>query len=121
MYDGRDKTFIFWTYETNRQNTTVNNNWTIPTMAYRNGDFSNPALWTKKVLGTDVLGRQILDGTIYDPATTRTVVVMATSYVVRDPFEGNIIPADYARDTVAMNLQAKIPQPTNLNATLNNL
>jgi len=83
VYDGRDKSFIFWTYETNRQSTTVNSNWTIPTLAYRNGDFSSPALWTKKVLGTDVLGRQILDGTIYNPLTTRTEVVDGKSYVVR--------------------------------------
>jgi hypothetical protein len=120
VYDGRDKTFVFWTYETNRQNTTVNSNWTVPTMAYRAGDFSNPVLWTKKVLGTDVLGNQILDGTIYDPATTRTVTVDGKDYVVRDPFDGNVIPPGYPRDTVAMNLQAEIPQPTNLNATLNN-
>jgi hypothetical protein len=120
VYNGRDKTFVFWTYETNRQSTTVNSNWTIPTLAYRNGDFSNPALWTKKVLGKDVLGRDILDGTIYDPATTRTEVVGGKSYVVRDPFPGNIIPPSYLRDTVAMNLQAKLPQPTNLAATLNN-
>jgi hypothetical protein len=120
VYNGRDKTFIFWTYETNRQNTTVNSNWTIPTLAYRNGDFSNPALWTKKKLGTDVLGRDILDGTIYDPATTRTVVGSdGKSYVVRDPFPGNIIPTGYPRDPVAMKLQAQLPQPTN-NDTYNN-
>ncbi len=120
VYDGRDKSFIFWTYETNRQNNTINSNWTVPTQAYREGDFSNPALWTKKVLGTDVLGREILDGTIYDPRTTRTVVVDGKSYVVRDPFPGNKIPADYPRDPVAMKLQSLIPQATNPTATTNN-
>ncbi len=120
VYDGRDKTFFFWTYETNRQSMTTNANWTIPTMAYRDGDFSNPALWTKRVLGTDVLGRAILDGTIYDPKTTRAVVVGGQSYVVRDPFPDNKIPAGYPRDPVALKLQSFIPAPTSPTATFNN-
>jgi len=93
IYNGKDRTFFFWSYETNRQNTSVNSNWTVPTAAYRNGDFSSPDLWTlnpdgtHKVLGTDPLGRPIWNGTIYDPATTRTVTgTDGKQYVVRDPF-----------------------------------
>ncbi|HEY6403754.1 MAG TPA: TonB-dependent receptor, partial [Blastocatellia bacterium] len=54
--------------------------------------------------GTDLLGRKILQGTIFDPATTRQVIkgqvdpvtglTAADSGFVRDPFPGNKIPAD---------------------------
>jgi hypothetical protein len=132
VYDGRDKTFLFWTYETNRQNTTVTNRWTVPTLAYRAGDFSSPALYTQKVLGTDPLGRPILDGAIYDPRTTRTVTgTDGKSYVVRDQFKGcdgntpNVIcqdpskPAYFAFDPVSLNYQKQIPAP-NLSGTTSN-
>ena len=51
-----------------------------PTQAYRNGDFS--AALTGRVLGTDPLGRPIMENAIYDPRTTRVV----NGQVVRDPF-----------------------------------
>ena len=124
IYNGKDKTFFFWSYETNRQNTSVNSNWTVPTVAYRNGDFSSPDLWTKKKLGTDPLGRDILEGTIYDPATTRTETgTDGKQYVVRDPFPGNIIPNFAQRiDPVAkayLNLLNKSVVPTNQNTMYN--
>ncbi len=96
VWDGRDKTFFFWTFETNRASTRSSLWDTLPTQAYRNGDFSSPDLWTKRNLGTDAIGRPILEGTIYDPETTRTVIGTSGSYVgqsvvIRDPFPGNIM------------------------------
>jgi len=132
LYDGRSKSFFFFSYEQNRNNTSVNAWRTVPTDAYRAGDFSNPALYTGKQLGTDVLGRPIMDGAIYDPRTTRSVVVGGNTYTVRDPFMGcdnnhpNVICQDsskaayYALDPVALKLQGYIPRATN-SAVLSNL
>lgn len=120
VYDGRDKTFFFWSFEQNRQNLKRSVVDTFPNQAYRGGDFSDPTLWTKKVLGTDVLERPILDGTIYDPQTIRDVVVDGDTYSVRDPFPGNIIPKNRF-DPVAEAIQAKIPEPNIAGSgTLNN-
>jgi hypothetical protein len=119
LYDGRDKTFFHFSFEQNKLKTSVSSMTTIPTTAYRNGDFSNPALYTGKVLGTDILGRPIMDGAIYDPLTTRQVVVDGKTYWVRDPFPGNIIPSGYSLDPVAVKLQSYLPQPTN-SSTVNN-
>jgi len=119
IYDGRDKTFFYWSFEQNKLSTSVSDMWTIPTMAYRTGDFSNPALYTGKLLGTDILGRPIMDGAIYDPLTTRTEVIGGKSYVVRDPFPNNIIPSGYPLDPVAVKLQTYLPATTN-NAATNN-
>ena len=59
---------------------------TVPTEAYRNGDFS--AALTGRNLGTDGLGRPILENVIYDPRTNRTV----DGRIYRDPFPSNMIP-----------------------------
>src|SRR3989475_6037099 len=67
----RDKTFFFGGFEQFRETTVVNNQFqTVPTAAYRNGDFRSAI--TTRVIGTDPLGRQMLEGMIYDPATTKT-------------------------------------------------
>jgi hypothetical protein len=60
----------------------------VPTASERMGDYSS--LITGRVLGYDALGRPIMEGAIYDPATERVV----NDQVVRDPFPGNIIPPD---------------------------
>lgn len=74
-YSGRDRTFFFtaveWLYDEFPEPGTR----TVPTEAQRNGDFSA------------LLGQNIQ---IYDPATARRV----GARVVRDPFPGNIIPAN---------------------------
>ena len=53
------------------------------------GDFG--ALLTNTQIGTDVLGRPVLRGQIFDPQTTR----MVNGIPVRDPFPGNLIPANH--------------------------
>jgi hypothetical protein len=98
LYKGKNRTFFFTNYEKTHYNDLVINGLTqvIPN-EYRAGDFSgllNPA-WTGNAqsgtqVGTDALGRPILLGQIYDPATTRIV----NGREVRDPFPGNIIPQD---------------------------
>ncbi len=79
LYNGKDKTFFFFNYEGTRQASPDQVLDTVPTVAQRQGDFSQTY---------DRNGR--LD-VIYDPLTTR--LDPTTGKYVRDPFPGNIIPA----------------------------
>jgi hypothetical protein len=117
LYNGHDKTFFFFNFEQFREFSLINNQFvTVPTPAYRNGDFSQAmAAVGNKVVGTDQLGRPIIQNQIYDPATERTV----NGFVVRDPFPDNKIPLD-RMDPVAVKVQALIPLPTIPNALINN-
>jgi hypothetical protein len=64
---------------------------TVPTLQYRNGDFSQAL--TRRNLGNDQLGRAILENTIYDPATGRNQVGLdGNVYPVRNPFPDNVVP-----------------------------
>ena len=92
----KDRTFFFGDYQGTRITSTggavpgIGNTFTrtVPHPAFKNGDFSR--LLTGNVLGTDVLGRPVMEGAIYDITTNRTV----NGQLVRDAFPGNIIPAN---------------------------
>ncbi len=103
LYNGKNKTFFFTNYERDHYDSVMFTGLmqVIPN-EYRSGDFSgllNPE-WTGSGLsgtqaanadGTpafDAMGRPVVYGAIYDPATTRIV----NGAEVRDPFTGNIIP-----------------------------
>ena len=106
IYDGHNKTFFFFNFEQYRDHqniSTIAN--TVPIQEYRDGNFSKAI--TGKVLGTDPLGRPIVEGTIYDPATTRPA---PNGQLVRDPFPNNIIPQN-RMDPVALKLQSMVPVP----------
>ena len=106
MFDGHNRTFFFANTEIYREKKRVNNVlFTVPTQAFRAGDFSG--LLTGRQLGTDPLGRPIMEGTIYDPATARVV----NGQVVRDGFQDNKVPRD-RMDPVALKVQSFIPAPT---------
>jgi hypothetical protein len=74
----KNKTFFLFTGEKYREGTPAPQNSTVPTPAMKLGDFSGLV---------DAQGRQIV---IYDPATGRDVNGVWT----RNPFPGNVIPAD---------------------------
>ena len=81
LYDGRDRTFFFSSYEGYRNKTSAApRTATIPTAGMYTGDFSE---WR------DAAGRLI---PIYDPATTRPNPNGAG--FIRDPFPGNVIPQE---------------------------
>ena len=102
LYNGHDKSFFFFNFEQLRGNDVVSNApVTVPTAAYRLGDFSKAL---GRSLGTDPLGRAILENTIYDPGTERTL----SGQVIRDPFPGNSIPTSRL-DPVALKVQALVP------------
>jgi hypothetical protein len=91
----KDKTFFWFSTDDYKQRSTRNNVLTLPTAAERAGDFSQ----TRNAAGQLV--------TIYDPLTTRTV----NGVIVRDPFPGNVIPADRI-NPVARAMLAPMPIPT---------
>jgi hypothetical protein len=78
LYNGTNKTFFMFNGEKYREGTPAAQFSSVPTAAMKAGDFSKLV---------DAQGRPIV---IYDPATGRDVNGVWT----RDPFPGNIIPAD---------------------------
>ena len=109
VFNGRDKTFFFFNFEQFREATKVNNQLqTIPIAAYRIGDFSSAILPNAKVIGTDPLGNQMLEGMIYDPNSNATA---ANGQVYRTQFPNNRIPLT-SFDPVAAKIQALFPQPS---------
>jgi hypothetical protein len=100
IYNGRDRTFFFATYEgfLNRQGSN-STRLTVPTPEMWDGDFSN---WV------DANGRMI---PIYDPATTRQNP--NGPGLIRDPFPGNRIPlnrfSDVSRKYIAMARTVLVP------------
>jgi len=108
VYDGANKTFFFLSFEQYREFFRTNDRpITVPTTAYRTGDFSS-AFTTRNLAAPDPLGNVMREGTIYDPASNQTA---ANGNVFRSAFVGNIIPT--ARlDPVALKIQSLIPTPT---------
>jgi carboxypeptidase family protein/TonB-dependent receptor-like protein len=113
VYDGKNKTFFFFSYGGFRFRTAAGGaTASVPTALMRQGNFSE--LFGPQ-LGTDALGRPILTGQIYDPLTTRPD---GSGGYIRDPFPGNIIPS--ARfSTVSQNFQKGYPLPNRPGTALN--
>jgi hypothetical protein len=108
VFDGHNRLFFFFSFEQFREKGIINNQiFTLPTLAYREGDFRQAL--TGRVLGKDPLGRDIIEGTIYDPRTEREA---PNGQRVRDPFPNNTIPKELF-DPVALKIQSLIPNPTN--------
>jgi hypothetical protein len=108
IYNGRNKTFFFMNFDWTRFRSGVLPGFgnTTPTDAFKAGDFSS--LLTTNQIATDALGRPIFAGEIFDPSTTRQV----GGVPVRDPFPGNIIPAnDPLRSAVAAKIAALMVHP----------
>jgi hypothetical protein len=107
-YDGRNKTFFFTNIDYTRIRSGVLPGFgnTTPIDAFKNGDFSR--LLTGRQIGTDVLGRPIMEGQIFNPATTRLV----NGIPVRDPYPGNVIPgSDPLRSAVAARIVPLMVSP----------
>jgi Carboxypeptidase regulatory-like domain/TonB dependent receptor len=116
LYNGREKTFFFFNFEQFRESQTTNSGFqTVPTLAYRNGDFSGallPNLSAGGVAAVDGLGRNLPQNAIYDPDTQRLAPDGTT---VRDQFispDGrlNVMPVS-RMDPVALKVQSLLPLP----------
>lgn len=112
LYNGRNKTFFFFSWEQYRQKQGSTNLSTVPTDHERQGDFSaflGPALvdpTTKQPITNPCDNNNpVLQGQIFDPSTTQTI----NGVQCRKPFAGNKVPTI---STVASNILAFIPEPT---------
>jgi hypothetical protein len=91
----KNHTFFWFSTDNYQQLGTRNNVLTLPTALERSGDFSQ----TRNAAGQSVI--------IYDPLTTRQ---NAAGQYVRDPFPGNVIPANRI-NPVAQAILSAIPTP----------
>jgi hypothetical protein len=105
LYNGKDKTFFFFSFEQFRETQIINNTpITVPTLAYRNGDFSQAEKQAGNVLLTsggkpvvDATGAPVMVGEIFQPGTGI-------------PYTNNIIPTSQL-NPIALNIQSLIPLP----------
>jgi hypothetical protein len=113
IYNGKNKTFFFFSWEQYRQTQGLTSTSTVPTQAEVGGDFS-ATLNTANVLGTNPCdGTPIYQGEIFDPSTTRTVgtTQCRTAFLNEAGSTGNVIPtADIT--TVGKNILSYYPTPT---------
>lgn len=136
LYDGTNKSFFFFNWEQYRDGQTAlpTSNPTVPTDAYRNGDFSgmfaasgNTNLRFPTRDYVDPLGNTVRLGQLYNPLTEREVTCPAsgsdctpgTLVKVRNIFENNQIPATMFDPVAVATLQKYVPTP-NLNGLVNN-
>ena len=95
LYNGKDKTFFFFSWEQYKQSSGGVATNTYPTAAEHMGDFS-AVLNTSNVLGINPCdGTPIYQGEIFDPSTTKTVagVQCRTAFMNEAGSAGNVIPA----------------------------
>lgn len=97
LYNGRDKTFFFVSWETLIERGGVPFTSSVPTDLQKTGDFSQTF---------NAAGAQMI---IYDPKTT--IYDAATGKYSRSPFPRNVIPADRI-NPIAANFMKMFPVPT---------
>ena len=120
LYDGRNKTFFFFSWEQYRNNPGTTSLSTLPTQTeLQNGDFSallgDPTGATNPCDGTPVV-----KGQIFDPSTTKTVTVGGQQVQCRTAFPGNIV-SPTLWDPVAKNVLNFLTVLPNQPATTQNL
>jgi len=131
IYNGRDHSFFYATYEGDRyRSLSLGGTTTLPTPAMLQGDFSQ---LLGAQIGTDALGRSVYSNEIYNPTTTRDVTqgevdpttgLMANATgTIRDPFisngQLNVIPPSYFSNASKMILP-DFPTPL-INSLFNNM
>jgi hypothetical protein len=120
LYDGRNRSFFFVSWERFDQHQSATNQSFVPEAAWLTGDFSD-RLGSATGAINPCTGQQIITGQIFDPSTNRTVETSDGPVTCRSPFPNNIIPAiDFS--TIAKNVFALIPAPnlTRVNSSLPN-
>ncbi|MBM3785963.1 MAG: hypothetical protein FJW30_16510 [Acidobacteria bacterium] len=100
----RNKTFFLGSYEGLRERASSNTSTSVPTLAQRNGNFSE----TRAANGAQV--------NVFNPFTTRA----QGNAFVRDPFPGNMIPASMF-DPVARAAMRFYPEPNTVFNAVTNL
>ena len=106
VYDGKDKSFFFFNWEQFRETIAVNSQrQTVPTLAYRAGDFSS-AIPSNARSTAGTIGGTLLEGQIFDPQN----VLVLNGQTIRQQFPGNKIPVSRF-DPVAVKIQNLVPLP----------
>jgi Carboxypeptidase regulatory-like domain len=126
VYNGHDKTFFFFSYEQYRNNQGTNSGLiTLPTQQELQGDFSAGLGGPTGATNPCDNNSPILQGQIFDPSTTTTVIVNGKPVTCRKPFPGNKI--DTPLDPVALNVLKfltvtpnQAPTAQNRNGLINN-
>ena len=120
VYNGKDKTFFFFSYERYKEAQALTFTDTLPNAQYQAGNFSaispnggpgfNPGLGVPAgAIATDALGRAVFANEIFDPRTRTTA---PNGVGVADPFPNNMIPK--ARfSPVAVAIQNLLPPLSN--------
>jgi hypothetical protein len=127
LYDGRDKTFFFFTFEQFREAQVIvpTTRQTVPIPAYKAGDFRQalgPQLTVGGAAVVDPFGRPVYQNQIYNPFKT---YLGPNNEVMRDPVMGcsgteaerNVIctnpgsPNYIPLDPVALKIQSLMPDP----------
>ncbi len=100
LINGRNKLFFFFSFDgfTDRKPEEDRINYTVPTLANRNGDFS-------QLLNVDASRYQI-----YDPLSIRPDPNRATHYL-RDPIPGNLLPTSRVINPAYQNYVKLFPRP----------
>jgi len=126
VYNGKNKSFFFYSYEYYRETQALTFTDTLPNAMYQAGNFSgispnggtafNPGYGvTSASIGTDAMGRPVYANEIYDPATRGTT---ASGAGIANAFPGNVIPATRF-SPVSVAIQNLLPALSN-NALYNN-
>ncbi len=114
LYNGKNKTFFFFSWEKYRDRESLYNGiTTVPSSALAGGDFSSIL---GRNLANDFAGRPILQNAIYDPDTT---VIDAAGRRVLQVFAGNIIPRSRF-DPASVKILSLIPKPNISDSLVNN-
>lgn len=108
LYNGRDKTFAFFSWEQYRRTVGGVAISSVPTAAERGGDFSDRLISGANGSINPCDGTVIQNGQIFDPATTRTVGGVRC----RSAFPGNRIPVNRF-SAIGQKIAAFYPAPTN--------
>jgi hypothetical protein len=115
VYNGKDKTFFFFSFEQFRQNNfTTNSVSQVPTMAERSGNFGADEAAFLGCHGPDTAGQMVCPNEIFDPTSRRIV----GGSPVETPFPNNVVPASRF-DPTALLIQNYFPLPNNPSPVLN--
>lgn len=114
LYDGHDRTFFFFAWEQYLQKLGGVTTSSVPTVAERTGDFSDRLINGPNGQTNPCDGTPVLNGQIFDPATTRNV----NGFDCRTAFPGNKVPQSRF-NAVGLKIAALYPVPTN-NALIDN-
>jgi Carboxypeptidase regulatory-like domain len=114
LYNGKDRTFFFFSWEQYQQKSGGVQTSTVPTALEHTGDFSQ-VLNTGNILGVNPCdGTNIYQGEIFDPSTTTTAggVECRTAFMNEAGSTGNVIPSGLFTGTIGATLMSFYPAPT---------